>query len=105
MIEDADDMAVFFDAEAFGEFAGYVLADESDTADIEGIYQDAHAIAAPGDFAGVSTTAPTFTTAQIYLPAGAGKGDMLSRPTGELFTVEDIQPDGTGLVRLILERL
>ncbi|MEM9754232.1 MAG: hypothetical protein AAF916_12740, partial [Planctomycetota bacterium] len=79
MIEDAGDLAAFFDTDDFAETFGYVLADLSDTADVDGIFTDAHAVAASGEFAGVSTTEPVFTCPRASLPIGAGKGDTLSR--------------------------
>ncbi len=103
-IEDAADLALFFDPDVFGEVVGYVLA-AGGGFDVAGIYTDAHTTAAGGEFPGVSTITPVLTLAAASLPAGAGQGDQVSRADGSLFRVADIQPDGSGLVRLILERV
>ena len=76
----------------------------SSTVAITGIFTNAHAVAAPlGDWPGVSTSTPLFTCRAAALPAGAGDGDTLTLG-GTAWTVRGIQPDGTGLARLILER-
>lgn len=102
-IEGPDEFAVFFDAEVFGETASYARA-VGPAVPIAGIFTAAHSAAAPmGDWPGVSTTAPVFTCAAAGLPAGAAAGDTITRGAA-VWTVRDIQPDGTGLARLILER-
>jgi hypothetical protein len=103
MIEDADDLAVFFDPDVFGEVAAYALAGGGG-ADVAGIYADAQTAAAGGAWPGVSTVTPVFTVAAAALPPGAAQGDQLTRSGGLLYRVLDIQPDGSGLVRLLLER-
>jgi hypothetical protein len=104
VIEDAGDFEVFFDAEVFGEAASYTGGSPPATVAITGIFTNAHAVAAPlGDWPGVSTLAPLFTCRAAAQPAGAGEGDTLTLG-GTAWTVRGIQPDGTGLARLILER-
>ncbi|MBP7001715.1 hypothetical protein [Amaricoccus sp.] len=103
-IEDADDFAVFFDPDGFGSLGSYALAAGSPAVEVGGIFTAAHAVAAPlGDWPGVSTSTPVFTCRAAMLPAGAGDGDTLTLGA-TAWTVRSIQPDGTGLARLILER-
>ena len=105
MIEGPDDFDVFFDPDDFGETFGYALA-AGGGEDVTGIFTSAHTVAAAGEWSGVSTVAPVLTLAESGLPAGAGQGDTVTRQTdAALYRVADIQPDGSGLVRLILERL
>lgn len=105
-IEGAAEMAVFFDPDVFGEMVGYVLAGAGAGRgfDVEAIFTAPHRTVAEGAFGGVSTIAPEMVTAAANLPAGAGQGDEVSRANGNLYRVADLQPDGAGLVRVILER-
>ncbi|MEO0682321.1 MAG: hypothetical protein AAF192_18115 [Pseudomonadota bacterium] len=70
--------------------------------EVRGIYNAPHADAAAGDFAGVSTSAPVFATAEAELPAGAAQGDDVEI-RGVAWRAADLQPDGTGWVRVKLE--
>lgn len=104
-IETADDADIFFDVQVFGEVFGWALAAGGGD-DVNGIWSDEHTIAAAGDFSGVSTVAPMIKTSPDLLPAGAGVEDTVTREaSGFLYRVADIQPDGTGHVAVILERI
>lgn len=101
-LEGEDEFDVFFDPQVFGESGTY--AHGSASTPLAGIFANAHAAVAPlGDWRGVSTSAPVFTCRAVALPEAAAAGDTLTLgPT--LWTVRDIERDGTGLARLIIER-
>lgn len=103
-VEEPGDADIFFDPEVFGETFGYVLAAGGGD-DVDGIWQDPHTVAAAGEFGGVSTTAPMFTTDIASLPVGYGPGDQVSRSNGNLYRVTDTQPDGAGHIAVILEKV
>jgi hypothetical protein len=103
-IESDGDFDAFFDPAVFGDAGTYAGGAPPASVTLAGIFANAHAVAAPlGDWQGVSTSAPIFTCRASALPAGAAAGDTLTLG-GTVWTVRDIQPDGTGLARLILER-
>lgn len=99
MIESAADRALMFDAAAFAEAATWTPAAGAPVA-VSGIYTDGHAAAlgAPG----VSGSAPAFSCAADTVP-GIAHGDSLFVRAAS-WRVADVQPDGSGLTRLILER-
>lgn len=100
-VETPADLAVLFSAEDFGQSATYTVAGGSGVG-IEGIFTNAHADVAPLDGRGISTVTPVFTVATLSLPPGAAQGDVLETG-GSIWRVADLQPDGTGLTRIILE--
>ena len=103
-IESASDFDTYFDPEVFGSAFTYAGGAPASSRSITGIFSKAHAIEAPaGDWPGVSTTAPVLTCRAAALPPGAAAGDSVTLD-GATWTVRDVQPDGTGLARLILER-
>lgn len=104
----ADDAAVFFNPRDFGtrcDFApaGYAGA----TFPVVGIFSDAAAVAL-GD---VATVAPTLVVSAAFPSAGLSpaaprppdEGDRLTI-AGAPYRVAEMQPNGSGLIRLILER-
>ena len=103
-IEGDGDFAVFFDPDAFGSAGIYRVGGIGEPTALGGIFSAANSITAQmGEWPGVSTSAPLFTCRASALPAGAGDGDHLTLGA-TAWTVRSIQPDGTGLARLILER-
>lgn len=100
-VEDAADWDVFLDGDVFAAAATWTRPAMAGVT-VRGIRAEAHAVAAGGDFPGVSTTAPVFTTAAAELPADAAQGDTLTID-GAPWRVADLQPDGAGMVRVILE--
>lgn len=102
-LESDADLEGFFDANDFGTRAT-LTPSAGDPVEITGIFTAAHEVAgASGDWPGVSTAAPVLTIPASALPAGAMQGDALS--IGAVaYRVRDIQPDGTGLARLVLEK-
>ena len=97
MIEGPDEWAVFMDPSVFGEPVTYTPSG--------GIAQSLAAVftAAHATTLDTSTVAPVLA---LFPPAGllpaAGDGVALR---GISYRVADVQPDGTGLTRLILERV
>lgn len=69
---------------------------------VTGFFTAANAAIASGEFPPVSTVAPLATLALIDLPQPPAPGDILEHD-GTAYRVADTQPDGTGLVRLVLE--
>nr|WP_125459063.1 hypothetical protein [Oceanicella actignis] len=96
-------MAVLFDGA--GGFAQAVTWTPKGRppADLAGIFTAAHAAAGAGDWPGASTVQPVLTVAAADVPDGAGQGDKVDI-SGAQWRAADLQPDGTGLVRVILER-
>lgn len=69
---------------------------------ILGIFDDAYVASDVGEL-GMGTTRPTLLVSTSQVPAGV-RGMQL-QTGGEYFTVEDTQPDGTGMTLLVLEVL
>ena len=69
---------------------------------VYGIFDDAHAVGDVGEL-GMSTTHPTLLLPSAQVPA-AVRG-MQVQVAGQHYTVEDAQPDGTGMTLLVLEVL
>ena len=99
----AEDWGAFMDTGPGGfASAGTWRVRGSAPVEVRGIYTARHAAAAGGDWPGVATAAPAFTVPASDLPAGAGQGDAVTID-GRAWRAADLQPDGTGLVRVILE--
>lgn len=99
MIGDRD-AAVFFNPRTFAKVAAFHPAEMSGEGfPLAGIFTKAHAEAG-----GVSMLAPVFTIDRHNVrPRMPERGDRLYIPGEPVHRVADIQPDGAGLVRLILE--
>ncbi|WP_116134338.1 hypothetical protein [Tropicimonas sp. IMCC34043] len=94
------DVGVFFDPADFGEIATAILEGLADPVEFVGIYSESHALAL-----GVGTTAPVFTIDANPLAGRTPRpGEALTLVDHGAFTVAEAQPDGSGLIRLILER-
>ncbi|MBT8169876.1 head-tail joining protein [Falsiruegeria litorea] len=109
MIEGPEDWAVFMDPNDFGLPVTYQGAGQAPV-NITGIFTAAHYEAARG-LGSVSTVTPVLTIAANALPFALTAGDQLTinqavaeYTAGTVFKVADSQPDGSGMVRLILER-
>lgn len=102
MIGEGDD-AVFFNPADFAEVAEYLPA-AGGAFPLPGIFTARHATIVAGDFAGVSTVQPGFTISAAAIPAGVASDLDRLRLRGGEYVVRDAQPDGGGLLRLILER-
>ena len=97
-----DDAAVFFNPDDFATPA-YWDTQESESCTITGIFQTPHRGVLGGDFGGVSSAAPVFICAADAVPATAAQGDSIEI-NEKAFRVADLQPDGSGLTHIILER-
>lgn len=99
-----DDWGVFFDLAAFGEALIYRPAGRA-AFETCGIFTAAHAEVARGGFGpGVSGAAPILTLPpDDAFPVAPSPGDLVTL-RGDDWRVADVQRDGAGMARLILER-
>lgn len=98
-----DDGAAFFDSDEFAEAGEYIAVPA--TFRVEGIFSAAHMTALDAEGRGLASTAPVFTMLAADLPPDAeAQGDRL-RVRGVTYHIADTQPDGAGLVRLLLEEV
>lgn len=99
MIESAADRALFCDPAAFGATAAWHPAGGGGPIPLRGVFTPAHAVIL-GDVSGL---APVMV---LSLDAGLpAVGDELRSLGGANWRVADVQPDGTGMARLILEKI
>lgn len=99
MIEDWD---VFFDPADFADAATWDTQ-SGELVDLNGIFEEAREVALAGDAVGVSAIYSVLTVASVEVPASAAQGDDLEIANVN-YRVADLQPDGSGLTRVILER-
>lgn len=97
-----DDWDVFFDPADFADSAAWETQ-EGEFVDLDGIFEAGREVALSGDAVGISAVLPVLTVAAESIPATAAQGDDLEI-RGVNYRVTDIQPDGSGLARVILER-
>lgn len=95
-IETAEDRAVFFDVAEHAVEATY------DGGTIKGIFQAAFLPIDVGGYQQIEGTAPRFTCAEADVPA-ADHGKTLTID-GVTYRITGTEPDGTGLVTLILQK-
>lgn len=100
MLETDADRAAFMDA--LGEAASYTPAAGAPTL-LRGVFTAPHARRGDGFGPGVSTLEPSLTVFAADLPEGAAQGDAVTI-NATAYAVRDLEPDGSGLVRLALER-
>jgi hypothetical protein len=92
----------FFDPADFADTAIWdVLA--GSTVSIDGIFETGREVALSGNSSGISAVLPVLTVSAQAIPDGGVQGDDLEIQ-GVNYRVADIQPDGSGLTRVILER-
>ncbi|MBO9467060.1 hypothetical protein J7443_17585 [Tropicibacter sp. R15_0] len=110
-IEGADDWAVFTDPDVFGENVIFT-GQGADPLTISAIFTTPGAVVASGFQAGVATTEPMLTLGVAQLPFTPAQHDQVQLtvghpgfPAGTALRVADVQPDGSGMIRLILERM
>lgn len=90
--------APFFNSAHFAQKVEFAGAQEP----VLGIFDDAYVASDVGEL-GMGTTRPTLLLPTSQVPT-AVRGMQL-QTDGKHFTVEDAQPDGTGMTLLILEAL
>jgi hypothetical protein len=96
------DWGVFLDPTDFGTAAIWDTQG-GEIVDVEGIFETAREVALSGNSSGVSAILPVLTMASEAIPATAAQGDDMEIQSVN-YRVADIQPDGSGLTRVILER-
>ena len=106
MIGGADDWEIFTSPDDFGEVVTYEQEGQPPFS-VNGIFTAAFALIAQG----VASTAPILAIGEGATPSPPEAGDLITLtrnhagyPPGTTLRVADPQPDGTGLIRLILER-
>jgi hypothetical protein len=97
-----EDWDVFFDPADFGSAATWDTQG-GELVDLNGIFEEAREVALTGEAVGVSAVHSVLTVASVEVPASAAQGDDLEISAVN-FLVVDLQPDGSGLTRVILER-
>lgn len=97
-----EDWDVFFDPTDFASAATWDTQG-GELVDLNGIFEEAREAALSGDAVGVSAVYSVLTVATAAVPTSAAQGDDLEI-SGVNFLVADLQPDGSGLTRVILER-
>lgn len=111
-VESGADRLAFFSPDDFGELGTYTPIGGAAVPAIAGIFNDPHLLVQTGSGAPASDSQPTFLCRAADLPAaaaGGDAGDTLALAASALhqavtYRVADLQPDGTGLVLLILGR-
>lgn len=97
------DIAALVDVEIFGTQATITRSGQTVGRVVPGIYDDAYeAVDARGNVE-FATTAPRFMCATAALPSNTREGDAL-RISSTSYTIRVVQPDGTGMTTLILEK-
>ncbi|WP_420406913.1 head-tail joining protein [Hoeflea sp.] len=99
--ESAADRLGFLDADEFGVAASYVK-DSGPAIEVAGIFDAEHQMLGIGD-GDIASVGPEFTCREADLPAGYGDGDEIT-VNGVSYFVRHSEPDGTGMVKLRLER-
>jgi hypothetical protein len=96
-----EDLSIFFDTNGFGEEFTYNPKVGSSLT-VVGIY-DAGYYAAPGGEVAVASSQPQIQYATASIPDAPIYGETVTFK-GQDFTIVGIEPDGTGVTTLILEK-
>lgn len=99
----SDDWDVFMDPEEFGDSA-FWDTQGGEFVELVGFFEASREVVLPGDGGGVSALLPVLTVAETSVPETASQDDDVEI-NGRNYRVADIQPDGSGLSRIILERV
>ena len=100
-VETDADRALFLDADEFGVSGTYTKQGAA-AVPLAGIF-DREAIAVALGAVDLDDQDPQFLVAETDIPDGAGHGDAVS-VGGENWRVRNIQPDGTGMAVIKLEK-
>ncbi len=101
-IEGATERAVFFDIDDFATASSYTPTGGS-ASTLDGIFDSKFFEVDPISGVGVVSAQPRFICTTADLPSGAAAGDAIT-VDGTAYTVRVIQPDGTGITTLVLEK-
>lgn len=103
-VESAADRLSFLNTDEFGTVATYeALSTPGVTIDVTGIFDAAHLAVDVGSGVPVSSANPIFTCRSADLTGGGAQGDSFTI-NGTEYLARDIQPDGTGMTVVELER-
>jgi len=101
-IEGATERAVFFDTDDFATASSYTPSGGS-TRTVNGIFDNEFFEVDPLSGVGVVSAQPRFICTTADLPSSAAAGDAITID-GTAYTVRVIQPEGTGVTTLVLEK-
>jgi len=101
-IEGATERAVFFDTDDFATASSYTLSGGS-ASTVNGISDNEYFEVDPLSGVGVVSAQPRFVCTTADFPSGAAAGDAIT-VDGTAYAVRVIQPEGTGVTTLALEK-
>ncbi|MFP6704707.1 MAG: hypothetical protein VCE75_01385 [Alphaproteobacteria bacterium] len=101
-IEGATERAVFFDTDDFATASSYTPSGGS-ASTVNGIFDNENFEVDPLSGVGVVSAQARFACTMADLPSGAVSGDAFTID-GTAYTVRVIQPEGTGITTLVLEK-
>jgi len=100
-VESDTDRAAFFDTDEFG-VAASVTIDGGGAETVNGVFDNEYVGVLDGEASTpVESTRPVFTVATDDV-TGIGHGDSVVI-SGTTYTVRGVEPDGTGVTRLVME--
>lgn len=102
-IESAADRAMFLDADEFGVTATYRKYGTATDIPITGIFDAEHSVGAIGGDIEIASVSPQFLARSADLPSGAADRDSVT-VDGTAYKVRFVEPDGTGMTVLKLEK-
>lgn len=97
------DIAALLDVEIFGTEAVLRPASAGNAVRIAGIFDAAFTTVEAGGSVGYATTSPRFLCASADLPTGLEEGYLLT-VSSVTYTIRVVEPDGTGMTALMLEK-
>lgn len=100
-VETSADRLAFFDADEFGEAVTWTAGASSAT--ITGTLSAPVSVFDVDAEAGIVMAAAEFICPAALLPSGAAQGDLIAARVLTWWTVRALLPDGTGMVRVLLE--
>lgn len=101
-VESLTDRAIFFSPNDFGVAVSYTRSGGSTTT-INGIFDNEYLGQEAGAGVVFAVTQPRLMVREADLPAGADEGDTIVI-SGVTYTLRVIEPDGTGVTSLVLEK-
>lgn len=101
-VESSTDRLAFFDADEFGEEVTWTAGAAQAT--ITGTLSAPVSVFDVDAEVGIVMAAAEFICPAALLPSGAAQGDLVAARVTTWWTVRALLPDGTGMVRVLLER-